>query len=413
MFNTIISHTLKNQDPRSVGGRTKLGVLSGTVGIICNLCLFGGKIAAGIMIHSMTVIADAFNNLSDAGSSIISLAAAKAAGKPADREHPFGHGRIEYVAALAVSFLIMEVGLTLLRSSAREIRNPGALSFSWVTFWVLVASIAVKLWLAVFNRVLGNITGSKVIRATSVDSALDCAVTGVTLLSLVVMLVTGKDIDGWTGILVSLFVISEGIGVARDTIAPLIGANSSQSEEKSLEIEKICREQKKVIDIHDLIVHDYGPGRSMATVHIELPRSMKLEEAHVIADGIEREALKRTGIMLVVHMDPADTQDKRVLELKAKTSKILSILDPQLKFHDFQVRFSHALTEVSFDLQIPFSYSRKQEEDVIFQTSSFMKEFDPTVRCQITADRGFTEEISDETGTPERNGDSVRRDGNA
>lgn len=394
MIKTLVKRFVKSDNLQSIEGRTQSGVLSGITGIIGNLILFTGKLLTGIMIHSTSVIADAFNNLSDAGSSVISLTAAHAAGKPADKEHPYGHGRIEYIAALVVAFIIVEVGITLLKSSIGAIRNPGQMQFSWISFGVLLFSILVKLWLAAFNRYLGKKTGSKVIGATAMDSLLDSVVTGITLLCLLVKLFTGRDIDGYTGVLVSVFVIWEGIQIARDTIAPLIGADSLLSEQYSDEIAKIVREQRKVINYHDLILHDYGPGRTMATLHIELPRTMQLEEAHEIADRIEKQVFRKTGIMLVVHMDPAETEDKRVLKLKERTAAILKILDPALAFHDFQVSFLKNETALSFDLVIPYGYTREKETSVIRQISALMREFDPSVHCSITADRGFTEEVS-------------------
>lgn len=377
----------RTDDPKV---RTAYGILSSVVGIICNVLLFAAKFVIGLILGSMAVTADAFNNLSDAASSVISFVGVKMAEKPADKDHPFGHGRMEYISALIVSFIVIEVGITFLQSSVEKIQNPEALTFGWVPFAILVLSVGVKLWMSVFNRKLGKRIDSKVMLATAADALGDVITTSATIMSILVCAFTGVNIDGIVGIAVSLIVIWSGISIARDTLAPLIG----QGADPKLcgEIKRMVESYDGIVGTHDLIVHNYGPNRSMASIHAEVPRDVDIEVSHEVIDRAEREVSKKLGIFLVIHMDPVETHDVRVLAVKSKLSHVLKALDPELTFHDFRAVFGQEQINLIFDLVVPFSYSEKDEDRLVHQVMALMQEVDERYQCVITVDRSYQAE---------------------
>ncbi len=377
----------RTDDPKV---RTAYGILSSVVGIICNVLLFAAKFVIGLILGSMAVTADAFNNLSDAASSVISFVGVKMAEKPADKDHPFGHGRMEYISALIVSFIVIEVGITFLQSSVEKIQNPEALTFGWVPFAILVLSVGVKLWMSVFNRKLGKRIDSKVMLATAADALGDVITTSATIVSILVCAFTGVNIDGIVGIAVSLIVIWSGISIARDTLAPLIG----QGADPKLcgEIKRMVESYDGIVGTHDLIVHNYGPNRSMASIHAEVPRDVDIEVSHEVIDRAEREVSKKLGIFLVIHMDPVETHDVRVLAVKSKLSHVLKALDPELTFHDFRAVFGQEQINLIFDLVVPFSYSEKDEDRLVHQVMALMQEVDERYQCVITVDRSYQAE---------------------
>lgn len=294
MTEFLVKHFIKDyQDVEKVSVRTAYGVLASVVGIFCNVFLFAVKFTVGLVLNSVSVTADAFNNLSDAGSSIIGFVGVKMAEKPADADHPFGHGRMEYIAALVVSFLVIEVGFTFLKDSVGKIRNPEEMTFSLISVLILLLSIAVKLWLGLFNRKLGEWIDSKVMKAVFADSMGDVITTGATVLSLVFLGVTGINIDGIVGAGVALVVMWAGVGIARDTLEPLIG--EAIDPEVYRKIKKFVESYDGIEGTHDLIVHNYGPGRSMASIHAEVPNDVDIEKSHEIIDRIEREAARQIG----------------------------------------------------------------------------------------------------------------------
>ena len=279
MTEFLVKHFIKDyQDVEKVSVRTAYGVLASIVGIFCNVFLFAVKFTVGLVLNSVSVTADAFNNLSDAGSSIIGFVGVKMAEKPADADHPFGHGRMEYIAALVVSFLVIEVGFTFLKDSVGKIRNPEEMTFSLISVLILLLSIAVKLWLGLFNRKLGERIDSKVMKAVFADSMGDVITTGATVLSLVFLGVTGINIDGIVGAGVALVVMWAGVGIARDTLEPLIG--EAIDPEVYRKIKKFVESYDGIEGTHDLIVHNYGPGRSMASIHAEVPNDVDIEQSH-------------------------------------------------------------------------------------------------------------------------------------
>ena len=367
--------------------RTRYGMLASVVGIFCNVLLFSVKLAIGLILSSLAVTADAFNNLSDAASSIISFVGVKMAGKPADAEHPFGHGRIEYIAALIVSFLVIEVGFTFFKSSISKIMHPEEITFDPVPFIILILSILVKLWMAFFNNKLGKRIDSKVMLATAADSLGDVITTSATVISIVICHFTSINVDAIAGLIVSGIVIWSGVSIAKDTLEPLIGQRVPS--ELYQKITDMVESYEGIVGAHDLIGHNYGPNRSMATIHAEVPNDVSIEASHEIIDRIERDAKKELNILLVIHMDPVEMRDEEVLELRDKTSHIVHALDPELHFHDFRVLKENEQKNLIFDLVVPDSYTEKDANRVMHQLIALLHEMEKNVDCIITLDRSF------------------------
>lgn len=375
--------------------RTSYGVLSSMVGILCNVLLFGVKLVIGVLMHSIAVMADAFNNLSDAASSIISYVGVKMAEKPADEEHPFGHGRIEYISALVVAFLVIQVGFSLFKSSFGKIRNPEELTFELVPFLILVLSVGVKLWMGLFNRKLGKRIDSKVMLAASADSMGDVVTTSATILSIFICYLTKVNIDAVAGLLVSLLVVWAGIGIAKDTLEPLIG--EAADPELAGKIQELVESYEGIEGTHDLIVHNYGPNRSMASIHAEVPRDVDIEVSHEIIDRIEREVSKKLGIFLVIHMDPVEIRDERVLNVRDSVEQILKELDPEVSFHDFRMVWGEHQINVIFDILVPFSYDKEKQKHLKKDIRARMKDLDSRYTCVITVDKSYLAKSNAET----------------
>ncbi|HIX77282.1 MAG TPA: cation diffusion facilitator family transporter [Candidatus Fusicatenibacter merdavium] len=391
MTEFLVRRFVKNyQNTEDLRVRTSYGVLSSCVGIFCNVLLFAVKLAIGFLMNSLAIMADAFNNLSDAASSIISFVGVKMAGKPADKEHPFGHGRIEYISALIVAFLVIEVGLTCLQSSVEKLFHPEDITFDWLSFVILLLSVGVKLWMSFFNRKLGRRIDSKVMLATAADSAGDVIVTSATLASILICYFTSVNIDAFTGVAVSLLVIWAGISIAKDTLEPLIGQRPDP--ELYHQIQEMVESYDGIVGTHDLIIHNYGPNRSMASIHAEVPRETDIEVSHEIIDRIERDVARKLNIFLVIHMDPVEIHDEKVLAVKAKLNGVVQALDPQLSFHDFRVVNGQEQINLIFDLVTPFSYTPEEAAKVVHQVKSLMKEVDSRYQCVITVDKDYLTE---------------------
>ena len=306
------------QDPAV---RERYGLLSGVVGIVLNLFLSAGKFFAGVLTGSISITADAFNNLSDAGSSVVTLVGFRLAGRKADDDHPFGHGRMEYLAGLMVSLLILLVGVELFRSSVGKILHPEPVGFSMVSAAILALSIGVKLWMCAFNRNLSRRIGSAAMAATAMDSLSDAVATGAVLLGAAAGAISGLPLDGWVGILVALFILRAGWGAAKDTIDPLLGQNPDKELVRRIEAAVLAHPQ--VVGMHDLIIHDYGPGRSMMSFHAEVPMDADILAAHDAIDHIERELKATFGIETSVHMDPIATNDTAVNQMRARMAALV------------------------------------------------------------------------------------------
>ncbi|MDD3361913.1 MAG: cation diffusion facilitator family transporter [Hespellia sp.] len=388
MTNFLVKHLIKNyEDVDQVSVRTAYGVMASVVGILCNVLLFGVKMSVGLVLHSISVMADGFNNLSDAGSSVISFMGVKLASKPADDEHPFGHGRMEYIAALVVSFLVIEVGFTFLKDAITKIREPEILKFSAISIVILLLSIGVKLWLGLFNRKLGEKINSQVMMAVFTDSVGDVIATSATILSIVVYGVTGVNIDGFVGLGVALVVMWAGIGIARDTLEPLLGEATSAEDYERLKT--FVEKYDGIVGTHDMIVHNYGPGRSMASIHAEVPNNVNIEESHEIIDRIEREAKNQLGIFLVVHMDPIEMKNEQVLEIRKITEDTLAELDENASLHDLRVVEGKEQINIIFDVIVPRNYTKEQKRDLNLRMNQKMKEVDARYALVITMEHGY------------------------
>lgn len=329
-------------------------------------------------------MADAFNNLSDAASSIVGFVGVKMAQKPADGNHPFGHGRIEYIAAFIVAFIVIEVGLSLLKTSVGKLLHPQELTFGMVPVLILAMSVAVKLWMALFNRKLGKRIHSKVMAATAADSLGDVAATSATILSMVVYGIWHVNIDGLVGIVVSVLVMIAGFNIAKDTLKPLIG--EPIDPEIYQKIMDFVNAHEGIMGSHDLIVHNYGPGRSMASIHAEVPSDVDIEVSHEIVDRIEREAAKSLGIFLVIHMDPVEVKDIRVRRLRQMTEEILIKLDERLTMHDFRIAEEENCVNLIFDLVVPRDYTEQMQKDCQEAICQLLKERDERYCGMITVE---------------------------
>ena len=388
MTEFLVRHFVKNhEDVEKVSVRTAYGVLASVVGIFCNVFLFVVKGAVGFFLHSVSVMADAFNNLSDAGSSVVGLVGVRMASKPADEEHPFGHGRIEYIAALVVSFLVLQVGFTFFKDSIRKIQNPEELKFQAVSVIILVLSIGVKLWMGMFNKKLGKKIDSKVMMATATDAMGDVVTTTATIASVLFFKITGINIDGFVGIGVSLVVMWAGIGIAKDTLEPLIG--EAVAPEEYVRISRFVEKYEGIVGSHDLIVHNYGPGRSMASIHAEVPNDVDIEVSHEIIDRIERDAAKRLGIFLVIHMDPVETKDEHVLEVRHQVEQILDAVDSRVSIHDFRMVDGKEQINLIFDMVVPFEYSTQKQNELKMTLRKLLQMADKRYQCVITIERSY------------------------
>lgn len=369
--------------------RTAYGILASIVGILCNILLFAIKVFIGTILGSIAVIADAFNNLSDAFSSIISFVGVKLASRPADREHPFGHGRYEYIAAFIVACMVIEVGFTFVKSAFDKIIHPEALTFSTISVIILCLSILIKLWLGLFNRKLGKKINSSVMKATAADAMGDVLTTAATIAALLVYQLFDVNVDGFVGMLVAVVVVIAGINIARDTICPLLGERADPEVYKMLEDRVVSYDG--IVGVHDLIIHNYGPTRSMATIHAEVPCNVDIETSHELIDRIEREVTKETGIFLVIHMDPVDVDDPFVVEWRERIFSIIREMDDKVSAHDFRMVRGEKQINVIFDIVVPYSYNSGKTRAFISSLEEKIKEKDHRFQCVITVDHSYGE----------------------
>ena len=391
MTEFLVKRFVKNYDRvEEAQVRTAYGAMASMVGIGCNILLFLAKMAIGLLANSISVMADAFNNLSDAASSIVGFVGVKMAQKPADDDHPFGHGRIEYIAAFIVAFLVLQVGFSLFTGSVEKLFHPDGLTFKWVSVLVLGLSVGVKLWLSLFNRRLGKRINSKVMLATSADALGDAAATSAAIFSMLVYGIFGWNIDAVVGLAVSVVVMLAGINIARDTLAPLIG--EAIDPELYEQITNFVEGFDGIVGTHDLIVHNYGPSKSMASIHAEVPNDCDLEETHEIIDRIEREAARRFGLLLVIHMDPVETHDQRVLEFKAMVEDVIEKMDSRLSIHDFRMVDGRENINLIFDLVAPREYKGADVGKLKAEVSSQVRRRDKRCTCVITVENSFLSE---------------------
>ncbi len=351
MTQLLLSLFVKNhENTANPKVRSAVGTLSGAVGIVCNAILCVAKILVGILSGSVSITADAMNNLSDATSSIVTLIGFKLAGKPADEDHPYGHARFEYLSGLAVAALIIVIGFELAKTSVQKIFDPQAVEFSWILAAVLLGSMAVKLWLGLFNGRLAKAIRSATLEATAQDSRNDVIATAAVLLAAVVEMLTGWQIDGYVGLAVALFILYSGAMLAKDTISPLLG--EAASPELREQIVAVVTSEPKVLGYHDLMVHDYGPGQRFASLHVEMDEKENPLECHELIDNLERKCLAQ-GVHLVIHYDPVVTGDERLAHMRQVVEQLLKEQDSRLSLHDFRMVQGTGHTNLIFDVVLP------------------------------------------------------------
>ena len=367
--------------------RRAYGVLCGVVGICLNVLLFAGKFLAGTLSGSIAITADAFNNLSDAGSSFVTLVGFQLAGQKPDSEHPFGHGRMEYVSGLAVAVLILLMGVELGKTSVDKIFHPEPVDSGVLIFAILCASILVKLYMFFYNRRLGKKLGSPAMEATALDSLSDSAATAAVLLATLVGHFTGVKIDGWCGVLVALFILWSGINAVKDTLDPLLG--TPPTHEFVQRIRDLVMKHPAILGIHDLIVHDYGPGRVMISLHAEVPADRNVLELHDEIDNVEKELREKLGCDAVIHMDPVVTDDGLTNQTRRRVADLVHCIDDDISIHDFRMVSGPTHTNVIFDAVVPFGF-RLSDQEVESKIKTAVRALDGNYYAVVNVERSYT-----------------------
>ena len=366
--------------------RYTYGRLAGAAGLTANVLLFAAKLAIGALSGSVAILADAFNNLSDAGSSIVTLVGFKLSSAPPDAEHPFGHGRMEYLSALGVAALIMAAGFELFLSAVDKIRHPALPEFGVLTIVVLALAIAIKLWMALFYKKIGNTIRSEALKASCSDSRNDVICTGVVLLTSLIGWLSGVAIDGYVGLLVALFVIWSGFTVIKETVSPLLG--QAPDPEMVQDIKNTVMAHPGIIGVHDLMIHNYGPGRLVLSLHAEVSCHEDMMRSHDLIDCVERELSRKYRAIACIHMDPVDSGNEEVEALKITVETILEDIDPRLTMHDFRVVFGETHTNLIFDVVAPFDF--KDEASVKAELQRRVTVVNPHLFTVVTVEHSFT-----------------------
>lgn len=383
----FIKNWKQKEDPRV---RKLYGILCGSVGIFLNICLFGGKFLVGTLTGAISITADALNNLSDAGSSAVTLLGFQLAGAKPDSGHPFGHGRIEYVSGLIVSGVILLMAVELIKSSVAKIITPETVEYSATALAVLAVSILVKLYMFYYNRKIGSQIGSAAMRATAMDSLSDCRATGVVLVASVLGKYTGLHLDGYCGVMVGAFIFYTGIRAAKETLDPLLG--QAPDEEFVRQIKERVMAHEEVLGLHDLIVHDYGPGRRMISLHAEIPADGNLLALHDTIDNIEAQLRTELHCDAVIHMDPVVTEDTHINYLKSVVTEVIADIDPHITMHDFRVVSGPTHTNLIFDIVVPFRFRMKDEEVTGAIQSLVAKRLGEQHFCVVRVDKAYVKE---------------------
>lgn len=389
MANLFIKLFLRKTDKNdAVKVRGAYGTACGVLGILLNAILFGLKLAVGLISGSMAIMADAVNNLADAGSSLVTLFGFRLAGKKPDAEHPFGHGRMEYISGLAVSALIILMGFELAKSSAEKIFAPEVISVSLIGSVILGISVLVKIYMSLYNRKYGTRIDSSAMKATAADSLSDAVSTAVVLISGILSTVTQNPyIDPICGIAVALFIFKAGIGAAKETVSPLLG--KPPSKEFVDKVEELTLSCPIIIGIHDMVVHDYGPGRVMVSLHAEVDRHGDILEIHDAIDNTEQLISRELSCEAVIHTDPIDVSDEKTTELKALVEKVISEISPTVRFHDFRVVHGDTHTNLIFDMLLPIDFDG-DGKDLTAETRKRISELDARLNCVIKTERSYT-----------------------
>jgi len=387
LTNLLCRRFVKNHDnPTDPAVRLNYGRLAGITGIVCNLLLCGLKLLAGMLSGSLAMIADAFNNLSDAGSAIVTLIGFRLAGAPPDKDHPFGHGRMEYLSAMGVAVLIIIAGFELATSAIDKMLHPSATAFNPVAVAILAVSIAIKLWMALFHRRIGKLIRSDALMAAGTDSRNDVICTSVVLVCAVAARFTTLPLDGYVGMAVALFVIWSGFSVIRDTVSPLLG--QAPDPELVENIQQTVLGYEGVVGIHDLIVHDYGPGRVIVSLHAEVPEDQPITKSHDVIDNIEMELMERYHILACIHLDPVDTDNPETLRLKEQAIALMNGVDEGLTLHDFRVVNGDTHTNLLFDLVVP--HTCKNPEEMARRMRDAVHNSDPHLYAVIKVEYSYT-----------------------
>ena len=385
--NFLIKRFVKDYDNVSdVKVRGAYANLAGIVGIITNLMLFIIKLFVGLFSNSVSILADAFNNLSDAASSIITIVGFKMANKPADAEHPFGHGRIEYITAMIVSFMVMLVGLQFVKTSFQKIINPTPVTFELLPFILLLISIGFKFWLSKFNKSIGNKINSSTLKATATDAMGDVFTSTTVVISFLISKFTTLPIDGYIGIIVALAIVYSGFSLIKETLSPLLGEPPDPVLVSN--ITDMVMSYENITGIHDLIVHNYGPGRIMASIHAEIPSNIDIMEIHHIIDTAEREISKKLNIYLVIHMDPICVDTDEIVEARNMVKDVLKKYEEVKSFHDFRVVGDHDNKNLIFDIEVcpKCLANENRSSQLLSSIEKDIKEKSPEYRCVITVD---------------------------
>lgn len=372
--------------------RENYGKVASIVGIVTNFILFLIKITAGTLFNSIAITADAINNLSDSGSSVVTLLGFKISGKPADAKHPYGHARMEYISGLIVSFIILYLGVQLIQSSIDKIIHPRSTGFNAISISVLVIAILIKLWQCLFYRHIGKKIGSTTIIAISFDSRNDVIATSSILAAAVLTYFTGFNLDGYMGALVALFIMISGLRLIFDTISPLLGVAPTKELVDSI-YEKILG-YEGILGLHDLAVHNYGPAKCFASVHCEVAAEQDILISHDIIDNIERDFLRDEGIHLVIHLDPIITENTRINDLKERVEEIIARLSPEIGMHDFRVVKGVTHTKLIFDIVVPFEFKWSDDETVRLISNEISK-INDTYRSVIIVDHNYVPDNDD------------------
>ena len=387
MISLLARLFLKPEGRDETALRKGYGILCGAVGIGLNILLFAGKFFAGTIAGSIAITADAFNNLSDAGSSFVTLLGFQLAGQKPDSDHPFGHGRIEYLSGLAVSMLIILMGFELAKSSLDKILHPAPVDSSWLVIAILCVSICVKLYMAFYNRSLGKKLNAPAMLATAADSLSDSIATTAVLIATLVGRFSGLMIDGWCGILVAAFILWSGFNAAKDTVNPLLG--TPPTHEFVEQIKELVMAHPAIIGIHDLIVHDYGPGRVMISLHAEVSASGNVLDLHDEIDNVESELREKLGCEAVIHMDPIVTDDGVTGETRKRVASLVHCIDDEINIHDFRMVAGPSHTNVIFDAVVPYGF-RLTDSEVEEKIKTAVRTLDGNYFAVVKVERSYT-----------------------
>ncbi len=387
MVDFLVKHFVRDYEKLDDGRvRERYGMLSSVVGILCNLIIFSSKLVIGTLVHSIAIISDGFNNMSDCASCIVTMFGYKMAAKPADKDHPFGHGRMEYLTSLVIAAVIVVVGCELLKSSVKKIVHPEAVTFSIAALVILIISILIKIWMGFFNKKLGTRIQSSVMLATAQDSFSDVFATLATLIALVASLWTDAPIDGIMGVLVSAFILISGFGIIRDTVDQLLGKPADEGIVNSLK--EMVGESVVALGMHDLIIQSYGPGNLIGSVHIEVDAANPILDIHDAIDELERNIYEELHIRMTIHMDPIEVGNTEVEAYKRMMTEIVTAIDDRLSIHDFRVVSGPTHTNFIFDLLIPYD-CQLTEVYIREQIDRRLEQYDRRYYAVVTFDKSY------------------------